>query len=212
MENQAPDRNIMGHEMRFNKPLATSSLDQAGLSFRILEVAGIHGGRVQKDTTLADFPLDLGGEWVHTTNRVLNRLSQTRDAAQRAVEWLPVTCHIWDGEKRYQQNQYALQCRGEHRFKSTTWLDFFNDYMAQPIQDRISLNTRVTMIDYSKDIIQIVTGQGEQVMSRHVIVTVPLNVLKDGDIPFLPDFPRKKQRALKGAIMPDGFKLFMRLK
>ncbi|MEM1200658.1 MAG: NAD(P)-binding protein, partial [Pseudomonadota bacterium] len=52
-------------------------LNKAGASFRVLEAANIHGGRARKDTSLADFPLDLGGEWVHTTNRVLNTLSGT---------------------------------------------------------------------------------------------------------------------------------------
>ncbi|MEM8876670.1 MAG: NAD(P)/FAD-dependent oxidoreductase [Pseudomonadota bacterium] len=185
-------------------------LDQAGARFQIFEAADIHGGRARKDTTLADFPLDMGGEWIHTTNRVLNTLSQTNSAAQRAVEWRPMTCDVVSGDRLLRQNRYAREWRGEHRFSSTTWFDFFNDYMARDIQDRIALKTEVTGIDYSGDPVRVHLADGRTVLARHVIVTVPLNVLKDGDIRFDPPLPRRKQRALEGAIMPDGFKLFMR--
>lgn len=185
-------------------------LDRAGANFRVLEAAPVHGGRARKDTSLADFPLDLGGEWIHTTNRVLNTLSDTDHAADRAMEWRPVTCDIWDGSRLHRENRYALEWRGEHRFISTTWFDFFNDFMAQGILDRIDLDTRVTRIDYSHDPVRLTLATGDVVAAKHVIVTVPLNVLKDGDIAFAPGLPAEKRRALDGAIMPDGFKLFFR--
>lgn len=185
-------------------------LNRAGARFRILEAADIHGGRARKDTSFADFPLEMGGEWIHTTNRVLNTLSQSSNAAGRAVEWRPVTCDVVSGKQFHRDNQYALEWRGEHRFISTTWFDFFNDFMARDIQDRIDLNTQVTRIDYSGDPIRISMADGRTLSARHVIVTVPLNVLKDGDIRFEPKLPGSKRRALSGVVMPDGFKLFMR--
>ncbi len=185
-------------------------LDRAGVRFRILEAADIHGGRARKDTSLADFPLEMGGEWIHTTNQVLNTLSQSDDAAQRAAEWRPVTCDVLSGGRLYRENRYALEWRGEHRFISTTWFDFFNDFMARDIRGRIDLNTQVTRVDYSDDPLRIGLANGETIRARHVIVTVPLNVLKDGDIHFEPELPRSKQRAFSGVVMPDGFKLFMR--
>lgn len=185
-------------------------LDRAGADFRIFEAADIHGGRARKDTTLADFPIDLGGEWIHTTNRVLNDLSGTLDASERAIEYRPMTCDIRDDEGLHRENRYALGWRGEHRFVSTTWFDFFDEYMAAGIMDRIALNTAVQEIDYSGENVRVVLFDGDVVEARHVIVTVPLNVLKDGDIRFTPDLPAKKRRALDGAVMPDGFKLFLR--
>lgn len=185
-------------------------LDQAGSQFRIFEAAEIYGGRARKDTTLADFPIDLGGEWIHTTNRVLNTLSGTDNAADSAIEYRPITSDVWDGKRLHAANRYARAWRGEHRFLSSTWFDFFNDFMAKGIMDRIDLNTRVTEIDYATDLVRLTLGTGEVVEARHVIVTVPLNVLKDGDIRFIPDLPKDKRRALDGAVMPDGFKLFFR--
>lgn len=185
-------------------------LDRAGLDFQVFEAAAIHGGRAKKDNSLADFPLDMGGEWIHTTNLVLNSLSQDGQASRRATEWRPVTCDVSDGKRLYRDNSYALEWRGEHRFITTTWFDFFNDYMAKGIRDRIQLNAPVSGIDYSADPVLIHLAGGETVQARHVIVTIPLNVLKDGDIRFTPDLPRSKKRALKGAVMPDGLKLFMR--
>lgn len=187
-------------------------LNQAGASFRILEAANIHGGRARKDTSLADFPLEMGGEWIHTSKRVLNTLSQSGKAADRAAEWRPVTCDVESGGKLYQENRYALGWRGEHRFVSSTWFDFFNDFMARDIRDRIDLNTRVTRVDYSGSPLRIGLANGAVMRARHVIVTVPLNVLKGGDIQFEPELPQSKRKALAGAIMPDGFKLFMRFK
>ena len=75
-------------------------LNKAGANFRIFEAAPIHGGRARKDHSLTNYPLDMGGEWVHTTNKVLNKLSGTKVAANRAAEYRPMTADVWDGEKR----------------------------------------------------------------------------------------------------------------
>ncbi|MEM1198710.1 MAG: NAD(P)/FAD-dependent oxidoreductase, partial [Pseudomonadota bacterium] len=83
-------------------------------------------------------------------------------------------------------------------------------FMAEPIKDRIDLNTQVTEIDYGSDPVRLTLRGGEVLQARHVIVTVPLNVLKDGDIRFTPRLPAAKRRAFKGAVMPDGLKLFFR--
>ena len=167
-------------------------LNEAGLSFRVFEAANIHGGRAKKDTSFADFPLDLGGEWVHTSADVLNTLSQTNSASKTAREWRPVSCQVWDGETLYQADRYALEWRGEQRFIDTTWFDFFDRYMAQGIRDRIRLNAQVAEVDYSRHLVSISFAGSATGRARHVIVTVPVNVLKRGDIAFTPDLPRKK--------------------
>ncbi|MEM1163355.1 MAG: NAD(P)/FAD-dependent oxidoreductase [Pseudomonadota bacterium] len=186
-------------------------LNKAGADFRIFEAAPIIGGRARKNDSFADFPIDLGGEWIHTTNRVLDDLSGVSGVADRAIEYRPMTSDVWAGGKRHRQNRYARGWRGEHRFISTTWFDFFKDYMAEDITDRIALNAPVAEIDYTADPIRLTLRDGREIQARHVIYTAPLNVLKDGDIRFTPDLPRDKLRALKGATMPDGFKLFMRM-
>ena len=41
-------------------------LHNKGVSFEILEAADTYGGRLKKTEALADFPIDLGAEWLHT--------------------------------------------------------------------------------------------------------------------------------------------------
>ncbi len=40
-------------------------LAQQGLEFRILEASSTYGGRIKQSTDFVDFPIPLGGEWLH---------------------------------------------------------------------------------------------------------------------------------------------------
>ena len=44
---------------------AGHALSEKGIDFEILEASSVHGGRVKKTAGFADFPIDLGAEWVH---------------------------------------------------------------------------------------------------------------------------------------------------
>ena len=44
---------------------AGHALSEKGIDFEILEASSVHGGRVKKNADFADFPIDLGAEWVH---------------------------------------------------------------------------------------------------------------------------------------------------
>jgi len=59
----------------------------------------------------------------------------------------------------------------------------------------VRLNHIVTKIEYQDDRV-IVYTKNKQFYSRKVLVTVPLGVLKSGDIEFLPTLPKKKQNAI----------------
>ncbi|MEM9726597.1 MAG: NAD(P)/FAD-dependent oxidoreductase [Pseudomonadota bacterium] len=185
-------------------------LHEAGANFQIFEADARHGGRVLRHDGLADFPLDLGGEWIHTNRRVLNRLSGRADAAALAREYRPLTSDVWDGARLRRRNFYARAWRGEYRFIDSTWFDFFDRMMARPIRDRISLHAAVAGIDTRQDPCVVTLADGREISARHVIFTAPLNVLKDGDITFTPALPQEKRQALTGATMPDGFKLFLK--
>ena len=41
-------------------------LEQHGISLEILEASETFGGRLKKTDDFADFPIDLGAEWIHT--------------------------------------------------------------------------------------------------------------------------------------------------
>jgi len=53
---------------------AAKKLEEEGISYQILEATNKLGGRIQKDETFADFPIDLGAEWIHEDKSILNYL------------------------------------------------------------------------------------------------------------------------------------------
>ncbi len=53
---------------------AAHLLQQEGVNYRVLEAAGVAGGRVKHNLGFADFPVPLGGEWVHTGEEILQEI------------------------------------------------------------------------------------------------------------------------------------------
>jgi monoamine oxidase len=63
----------------------------------------------------------------------------------------------------------------------------------------IQLNAEVTRIDYpaNQSLVTVTTRSGAQYVANHVIVTVPIGVLKAGAITFVPPLPTQKQSAIQ---------------
>ncbi len=53
---------------------AAKKLEEEGISYQILEATDKLGGRIQKNRKFADFPIDLGAEWIHEDKSILNYL------------------------------------------------------------------------------------------------------------------------------------------
>ena len=53
---------------------AAKILEQNNIDYQILEATDRYGGRLKKNETLADFPIDIGAEWIHNLPPILNRL------------------------------------------------------------------------------------------------------------------------------------------
>ena len=53
---------------------AAKILQRNNIDYLILEASNRYGGRLKENKTLADFPIDLGAEWIHHRPAVLNRL------------------------------------------------------------------------------------------------------------------------------------------
>jgi monoamine oxidase len=49
-------------------------LKKKGIDFQILEASSVHGGRMGKLEGFADYPIDLGAEWLHGRNSILGDL------------------------------------------------------------------------------------------------------------------------------------------
>jgi monoamine oxidase len=63
----------------------------------------------------------------------------------------------------------------------------------------IRLETEVTRIDYpaNQSLVTVTTRSGAQHVANHVVVTVPIGVLKAGTITFAPALPTQKQSAIQ---------------
>lgn len=68
----------------------------------------------------------------------------------------------------------------------------------------------VECIDYSQDIIQVLTVDGENFSASQVVITVPLGVLKKHQIQFLPDLSQQKKQAIQSLGFGTFNKLFVR--
>ncbi|MBI1227224.1 MAG: NAD(P)-binding protein [Bacteroidetes bacterium] len=74
------------------------------------------------------------------------------------------------------------------------------------ILPKVELNTQVKKIDYSGDKITLTDQQNKSYQADRVIITVPLTVLKDGDINFNPGLPSTKVDAYSNIGMGGGVK------
>lgn len=185
-------------------------LKQHGIDFQILEASSIYGGRVKATKNFADFPIDLGAEWIHTNPSVLAKLlnEPNTNAHIDIVKYAPDTMYLWRDGKLRKRNFYT-NFYGEHKFKHTTWHSFFEQYIVPNIADKIRYNSPVSSINYTGSQIEVTNAAGELFNADRVMVTVPLNILKNGSINFQPNLPQAKLDAFDQVDMPDGIKVFM---
>lgn len=88
----------------------------------------------------------------------------------------------------------------------TNGYDKITDHLASGLN--IRLNTRVSSIDYSGER-AMVTSQGTTFEGDYVLVTVPLGVLKNNGIQFLPQLPTNKSTAISNTQMGNVNKFLL---
>ncbi|MEL6846695.1 MAG: NAD(P)-binding protein, partial [Bacteroidota bacterium] len=76
-------------------------LKRYGIDFQIIEASSVYGGRVKKAANFADFPIDLGAEWIHTNPQILSELLDEEDAAADIdiIRYNPQSLWIWSEGK-----------------------------------------------------------------------------------------------------------------
>ena len=197
---------------------AAKVLEQNNIDYKILEASDRYGGRLKKDTTLADFPIDIGAEWIHSAPIVLNKL---KGKAGDQIEEALIPYHLeetysWDGQKykksSQSENDFMYQFMPESKFKNSTWYDFINENIAATVKHKIEFNAPVTAINYASDKVQVKTKNGEVHTADKVLVTVSIGVLKANHIRFMPDFSKEKRAAINRIIFHPGFKLVMKFR
>ncbi len=190
--------------------IAGHILNRYNIDFQILEASSVFGGRVKKIEDFSDFPIDLGAEWIHTEPSILGKLlnDPQTDLKTDAIVYNPQTIHLWKNNKLKKRNIFS-SFYSEHKFKNSTWYDFFDQYIVPGISDKIVYNSPVTEIDYNSNKVKVQSQDGEIREADKVILTVPLTILQNNFINFLPALPSEKTEALNQVSMPDGIKVFI---
>ena len=161
-------------------------LAQKGIDFEILEASSVYGGRMKINTDFADFPIPLGSEWIETGTGIFDEI-------------------VNDGS--VQVNLTTIPDSPDHKFVNYSWFNFFEDYVVPSVTDNVQFNTIVENINYQGDEVIVTTQNGQHTADR-VIVAVPLRILQDGDITFLPTLPQAKRNAIADMRVWEGFKAF----
>ena len=139
------------------------------------------------NTDFADFPIPLGSEWLETNTGIFEEI--VNDASVLVnVDTIP------DGDDR--------------KFINYSWFNFFEEYIVPPIANKIVYNTIVQSIDYSGNQV-VITTQNGQYEADKVIISVPLKILQDRDIRFVPSLPQDKLDAIDEPRVWEGFKAFI---
>ncbi|MCB9235576.1 MAG: FAD-dependent oxidoreductase [Bacteroidia bacterium] len=112
---------------------------------------------------------------------------------------------------RWENEGYDLQSYGsdDHKF-AQTYFDLIDQQLITQVAGEIQLNSPVTDINYQSDQILIRIQGGQTITAGKVLLTVPLTVLKQGDINFTPSLPASKTESLSHLGMEPGMKLFLR--
>lgn len=184
-------------------------LARHGIEFEMLEAGSRIGGRVARLDDFADFPIDLGAEWIHHDPEILAKCvddSQVR-ASIDLVPYSPQSVEVFHNGKRRSYN-VGGKYYSEYKFKRTTWFGFLEEYIAPDVLPHLRLDTPVVRIDRTGDRIVVTDASGAIHEADRVIVTVPLKILQGDAIAFDPPLPGWKREAIDAVTIPAGLKAF----
>ena len=200
---------------------AARVLQENRVRYTILEATDRYGGRLKADASLADFPVDLGAEWIHNNPGILDVLSGAPPEGVAAGQPELVPYHLeetcsWNGRRL--NNNSALFNHAvywffpEFKFKRSTWYDFVHRaFAAEDVQQRIRFGSPVAEVDYrSGDRVRVTTANGECFVADKVLVTASIGVLQSGSIAFVPDLGDRKKAAIASVQFLPGFKLLLK--
>lgn len=161
-------------------------LQQLGIDFEILEATNAFGGRMMIEPNFTDFPIPLGAEWLETKTNVFADI-------------------LNDSSVSIDINTYPDN--PDRKFINSSWYNFYESYIVPSIASRINYHTIVDSIDYSGSQVIISTSNGQYIADK-IIISVPLKVLQDGAINFIPNLPQEKETIINSTLIWDGFKAF----
>ena len=187
-------------------------LSQLGANYRILEAAPSYGGRVKTTHDFADFPIPLGGEWLHASAETLSQIVNS-ESVEVTTKLAPYQRKALYG--KYKQGRLTTQRLGKYedlKFVDETWLTFYQKYILPGIAKRMQFDTQIVEVDYSGNKVLMTDVLGKRYSADAAVVTVPPQIIKDGDIKFVPPLPKRKQKAFNDAYIWGGMKVFVEFK
>jgi monoamine oxidase len=195
---------------------AAKVLEKNNISYIILEATDRYGGRLKQDTSLADFPIDIGAEWIHSAPITLNILKGEKSSIikEDLIPYHLGSTATWDGKNlSYSSkwfNDFMYNFMPESKFKKSTWYEFIDTNIANDVKHKIKFNSVVDSINYSKDMVVVSTKDGATYRANKVLLTVSIGVLKSGKIQFFPKMNKKKIQAIESITFNPGFKAVMK--
>jgi monoamine oxidase len=185
-------------------------------NYEILEAHAYYGGRVQEMNDFCDVPLDLGAEWIHVQPRVLQDLLLVESdkkkvaASIKFIQYQPQTFGMYKNGKQYRRDWLRFMYK-ECKFLNSTWFAYHRDYVYPYIANKLHLNTVVETIDTASDpsLVKVTTKDGRVFEGNHVIVAMPVSILQEGIIKFVPPMPREKHLGWDSVEMAPGLKLWI---
>jgi len=186
-------------------------LKRHGVDFEIIEAAPLYGGRIKKVAGFADFPIDIGAEWIHTDPEILTDLINEPNANADVMVYDPQIIKSWKRE-RLKNCNYIGSFYSEWKFKRSTWFDFFEQFIVPEVADKIVLNTPIEAINYETDKVTLKSTDNTLFEADKALVTIPIKTLQQQQIRFQPNLPNEKTAAINKVFMGDGIKVFIEFK
>ncbi len=184
-------------------------LGRAGVDVTVLEASSTHGGRIKTSTDFVDFSDSAWAEWIHVNKRILESIvdddsvtveTEVSTYGEEHEAW------TWDGATLTND---GLSYDPDLKFVGDTWLTFYEQYIVPAIENRIVADSRVTNVAQTDAGVAVVDASGGRWEADAVVVSVPIQVMKDRDISFDPPLPADKVAAFDEAFVWGGMKVFI---
>ncbi|WP_431158615.1 flavin monoamine oxidase family protein [Winogradskyella poriferorum] len=188
-------------------------LNQQGIDFQIIEASPNYGGRIKHTRSFSNFPISLGGEWIHVDRSILEEAvnDSSIDVSMETQPYVSADQYgYYDGNELSISNLGASGVSEDLKFVGSSWLDFFETYILPSVENKIIYNTPIQSIDYSGASI-IATSNGNNTFTAdRIIVTVPLKMIQNNTINFNPELSSSRQNAISSLNVWSGFKAFFK--
>ncbi|MEL6811818.1 MAG: FAD-dependent oxidoreductase [Bacteroidota bacterium] len=186
---------------------AAYRLSQLGIDFQILEASSNVGGRMKTTNDFVDFPIPLGAEWLHVKRKVFDEIinQPNTEVNIETTRYKATDNALYDGEEAF---MIEMGFGIDQKFIGSSWLDFYKEYILPSVQDEIMYNQMATSINYAGHKITVNT-QTDVFEADKVIVTIPVKMLQNNAVTFMPQLPEDKLEAIRDVTVWDGFKAFI---